>query len=171
LLPFKRAGRHFRFPAATAIGGGTSAGGKRFWLQGQTREREMSTSIPDDPSISTGTSAASLISAGRVQGTAVYNAKGDHLGHVEDIMLHKTSGKVAYAIMAFGGFLGIGERFHPLPWAVLDYDVDKEGYVVPLDRSTLQAAPSLGRGELGGDDAKWREPVHSYYDTPPYWGV
>jgi hypothetical protein len=124
-----------------------------------------------DPNISTGTSAASLISAGRVQGTSVYNTKGEHLGHVEDIMLHKVSGKVAYAIMAFGGFLGIGERYHPLPWSILKYDTSQEGYVVPLEGAQLEGAPSFERDELGGDDSAWRDPVHRYYDTPPYWGA
>lgn len=122
-------------------------------------------------SVSTGTSRHSLISAGRVQGTAVYNTKGEHLGHVEDVMIHKVTGKVAYAVMAFGGFLGIGERYHPLPWSMLDYDVRQDGYVVPLDRDKLQGAPSYGRDELSYNDEEWREPVHRYYDVPPYWGV
>jgi sporulation protein YlmC with PRC-barrel domain len=59
---------------------------------------------------------ASLISAGKVQGTNVYNTNGDSLGEVYDVMIDKLSGKVAYAIMSFGGFLGVGERYHPLPW-------------------------------------------------------
>lgn len=109
------------------------------------------------------------ISAGKVNGTNVYGADGDKIGHVEDVMLNKRTGSVAYAIMAFGGFLGIGERYHPLPWSVLNYDVDKEGYVVPLDKARLERAPSYSHDELGLDDRRWRESVSSYYNVPPYW--
>lgn len=130
-----------------------------------------SDSEPAHTSVSTGTAGHSMISAGRVQGTAVYNSKGEHLGHVEDVMIHKVSGKVAYAVIAFGGFLGVGERFHPLPWSMLDYDVKQEGYTVPLDRDKLQGAPSYERDAINDDDASWRDPVHRYYDVPPYWGV
>jgi hypothetical protein len=130
-----------------------------------------SADFADAPGGASATSPHALISAGRVQGTAVYNKKGEHLGHVEDLMIHKISGKVAYAVMAFGGFLGVGERFHPLPWSMLDYDPEQDGYVVPLDRDRLSGAPAYERNELSEDDAAWRESVHRYYDAPPYWGV
>jgi sporulation protein YlmC with PRC-barrel domain len=58
----------------------------------------------------------SLISAGKVQGTPVYNTDGESLGELYDVMIDKRSGRIAYALMSFGGFLGIGERYHPLPW-------------------------------------------------------
>lgn len=85
---------------------------------------------------------SSLISAGKVQGTPVYNPKGERLGSVEDVMIDKLSGVVAYAVLSFGGFLGIGDRHHPLPWQVLDYDTNHGGYVVDLDKETLKGAPS-----------------------------
>lgn len=109
------------------------------------------------------------ISADKVNGTDVYSTAGEKIGHVEDVMLNKRTGNVAYAIMAFGGFLGIGERYHPLPWSVLKYDTAKEGYVVPLDKSRLEKAPSYSEQELGPDDRRWREPVSTYYNVPPYW--
>src|SRR5881397_1907722 len=84
----------------------------------------------------------SLISAGKVKGTSVYNSNGDHLGTIHDIMIDKRRGTVAYAVMSFGGFLGIGEKYHPLPWKVLTYDTRQGGYVVDLDRSRLEGAPS-----------------------------
>ncbi len=65
------------------------------------------------------TTANPLIAGARVAGTDVYNAAGDHLGEIYDVMLDKLSGKVAYAIMSFGGFLGLGEKYHPIPWSVL----------------------------------------------------
>ena len=113
--------------------------------------------------------ADSLISADKVQGTDVYNSAGDHLGHIEDVMLHKVSGKVAYAIMAFGGFLGIGERYHPLPWSVLGYDVQRGGYVIPYDRERLESAPNYTLDEIGDREHDWRDRVHNYYGVAPYW--
>jgi hypothetical protein len=77
---------------------------------------------------------ARMISSEKVVGTPVYNRQDEHLGSVHSIMLDKVSGQVAYAVMSFGGFLGIGEGYHPLPWRVLTYDVDRGGYVVDIDR-------------------------------------
>src|SRR6478735_1698359 len=94
--------------------------------------------MPDVMEITSGT----LIAAEKVNGTNVYNPAGDKLGSVEDIMIDKVSGKAIYAVMSFGGFLGIGDKHHPLPWSSLKYDTQKEGYVVNLDKRTLEGAPS-----------------------------
>ena len=85
---------------------------------------------------------AALISAERVNGTDVYNPAGEKLGNVQDIMIDKVSGRAVYTVMSFGGFLGMGQKYHPLPWATLKYDTSKSGYVVNLDKATLEAAPS-----------------------------
>ena len=85
---------------------------------------------------------ASVISASKVTGTNVYNTDGDHLGEINDIMLEKRSGNIAYAVMSFGGFLGIGERYHALPWAALKYDTRQGGYVVGLTIDQLKEAQS-----------------------------
>lgn len=117
------------------------------------------------------TSAHHLITATRVNGASVFNPAGERIGHVEDLSIHKVTGQVIYALMSFGGFLGIGERFHPLPWSMLDYDTDKDGYVVPLDKSQIEAAPSLDRAELeelGAGDS-WRTRLFDYYG--PYGAV
>ena len=86
---------------------------------------------------------ASVISASKVTGTNVYNTEGELLGEIHDVMLDKRSAKIAYAIMSFGGFLGIGEQYHPLPWATLKYDTRQEGYVVGLTKEQLQGAPTF----------------------------
>ncbi|MBI2736363.1 MAG: PRC-barrel domain-containing protein [Rhodospirillales bacterium] len=88
-----------------------------------------------------------LINAERVEGTSVYNAQGDKLGSIDDIMLDKVSGKAIYAIMSFGGFLGIGEKYHPIPWSALNYDESKGGYVVNLDKQMLERAPTYDMDE------------------------
>lgn len=90
---------------------------------------------------------ARLIASDKVEGTSVYNMQGEKLGHVRNFMIDKYSGDVAYAVMSFGGFLGIGERYHPLPWRVLDYDTNMDGFVVDLDRSRLERAPNFGLDE------------------------
>jgi hypothetical protein len=85
-------------------------------------------------------------------------------------MIDKISGKVAYADMSFGGFLGIGDRYHPLPWEVLKYDTDAEGYVVDLDKKLLEGAPTHSRNEPANwEDRQWGRKVHDYYRVPPYW--
>lgn len=111
-----------------------------------------------------------LIGADRVAGTEVYNAAGDHLGEIHDVMIDKSSGKVAYAIMSFGGFLGLNEKFHPLPWNVLTYDTDKEGYVVPVTREQLEKAPMYDEsGAPDWNDREYGKRVHDHYGSSPYW--
>src|SRR3954463_13369408 len=82
-----------------------------------------------------------LISSQKVDGTAVYNRNGDRLGTVDHMMIDKYTGQVEYAVMSFGGFLGIGESYHPLPWRTLTYDTNMGGYVIDADRSRLERAP------------------------------
>jgi len=107
---------------------------------------------------------AELISADKVTGTSVYNAAGDDLGTIHDLMIDKRGGRVAYAVMSFGGFLGIGEKYHPLPWNVLTYDESKGGYNIDLTAEQLRSAPSYSSEEMlrfGGrtDDDR----VDTYY--------
>jgi hypothetical protein len=111
-----------------------------------------------------------LISAGKVEGTAVYNRTGDKLGTIDKIMIDKISGRVPYAVMSFGGFLGMGEGYHPLPWDVLDYDTRMGGYVVDLDAETLKGGPTYGPDEtVDWRDEAWNRRLHDYYGVPPYW--
>ena len=113
---------------------------------------------------------SALISANKVEGTTVKNAAGEKLGSIEEIMIDKRSGKVAYAVMSFGGFLGIGDRHHPLPWSVLNYDTNLEGYVVNLDKRVLEQAPAYGSDErVDLADEAYRKKIHDYYNVPPYW--
>ena len=108
-----------------------------------------------------------LISADRVQGTPVYDRDGEKMGHIEDVMLDKLSGRVVYAIMSYGGFLGAGERYHPLPWPMLHYDAERQGYVVPLAKESLDDAPVLGRAQIDDhDDLGWAEEVHTHFGLP-----
>ena len=104
-----------------------------------------------------------LIASNKVEGTAVYNRQGERLGSVYNFMVDKRSGQVAYAVMSFGGFLGIGEKHHPIPWEVLNYNEEEGAYVVDLDRDRLEKAPVYGRGEEPWSDRGYGERVRSYY--------
>ena len=86
-----------------------------------------------------------LISSTKVEGTAVYNRQGERLGTVSSFMVNKRTGQVAYAVMSFGGFLGMGKSCHPLPWHVLSYDTGRGGYVVDLDKERLAPRPATAR--------------------------
>jgi sporulation protein YlmC with PRC-barrel domain len=111
-----------------------------------------------------------LISADKVEGTNVMNPAGEKLGSIEDIMIDKRSGKVAYAVMSFGGFLGFGDRHHPLPWSMLKYDTNLNGYVVNLDKRILESAPAYGTDErVDLADEEYGRKLHDYYHVPPYW--
>ena len=118
-----------------------------------------------DTLITTGT----LIAADKVNGTNVYNPAGDNLGSIDDIMIDKVSGRAIYAVMSFGGFLGMGAKFHPLPWATLKYDAQKGGYVVNLDKEVLEGAPSYARDSEFTWTRDYGREVDSYYKTPSYW--
>ncbi len=114
--------------------------------------------------------SSTLIAADKVEGTAVYNPDGDNLGTVEEIMLDKIQGRVAYAVMSFGGFLGMGEKFHPLPWQALSYSKDKGGFVVSLSKEVLENAPAYSAEEADMLlDRRYEERVHSHYGAQPYW--
>lgn len=114
--------------------------------------------------------SGTLISAGTIRGTPVYNTDGETLGSVDDLMVDTETGRIVYALMSFGGFLGIGERIHPLPWAVLKYDKVRRGYVVPLTKAALVEAPNYGREDAPrfGERA-YEESIHDYYKTDRYW--
>jgi len=106
----------------------------------------------------------SLIAADKVQGTAVYDGDANKLGSIHNVMIDKRTGRVVYAVMSFGGFLGIGERYHPLPWQVLHYDTGLGGYVVNLSRDQLEHAPHYAADELRDfEDRAWGEKVRDYY--------
>ena len=104
-----------------------------------------------------------LIASDKVEGTAVYNRKGEHLGSVYNFMVDKITGKAAYAVMSFGGFLGIGEKYHPVPWDVLEYNVNMGGYVVDLDADQLNKAPTYSVDDWAWSDPAYGRRVHDYY--------
>lgn len=111
--------------------------------------------------------AGSLIAADSLVGASVFNTRSEKLGTLEHVMIDKASGQAIYAVLSSGGFLGIGQSYHPLPWSALRYDRQVGGYVADLDKSMLQAAPYFERL----DDFRWTEDyrrmVDRYYGARP----
>lgn len=108
-----------------------------------------------------------LIASSKVEGTPVFNRTGEQLGTVYNFMVDKVSGQVAYVVMSFGGILGIGESYHPLPWRALTYDTRLGGYVVDGDRDRLAEAPRYGADEDPFTDDEYGARVDAYYKTTP----
>ena len=114
-----------------------------------------------------------LILSSRVIGKPVFDGSGTRLGHVDDLSIEKVGGRVIYGILSFGGFLGIGEKFHPVPWSLLDYDIERDGFTVPLEPSVLKDAPTYDRAELrelgGASYRRYSDTIFAYYG--PYGAV
>jgi sporulation protein YlmC with PRC-barrel domain len=118
----------------------------------------------------TATGHTTAIRAKKVIGTAVEDQSGQKLGHVEDVVLDKRSNNIMFAVVSFGGVLGIGEKYHPIPWSVLDYDESEGAYVVSMSKDQLRAAPSDSLEALTKDDGQaYRDRAFDYYDAPRYW--
>lgn len=109
------------------------------------------------------TSTHDVISSDKVEGTKVYNGAGEKLGSIDDLMIDKQSGQVRYAVLEFGGFLGMGTDRYPLPWSMLRYDTVQDGYVVPLDKNTLESAPRYSVDDVPPYTREYSERVNSYY--------
>ena len=114
--------------------------------------------------ITESTETANLIGSDKVEGTAVYGADGNKIGSIDRVMIDKLSGKVSYAVLSFGGFLGIGDDHYPLPWQSLKYDTNLGGYVTGITEAELQNAPKYSND----NSWNWNDPtrtraVNDYY--------
>jgi hypothetical protein len=107
-----------------------------------------------------------LIASDKVAGTSVYDRSGNKLGSVSNLMLDKRSGQVAYAALSFGGFLGMGASYHPLPWNQLHYEPKQGGYVVDLTKEQLEGAPTYSDPhEARWDDPTYGRGIDDYYSS------
>ena len=113
-----------------------------------------------------------LIASDRVEGTVVRRPNGEKIGTIERLMIDKISGNVAYAVLSFGGFLGLGEKHLPLPWSKLDYDPAMSAYVLDIPDEELAKAPSYAADkEFDWGDRSQETALHDYYKARPYWGI
>ena len=122
--------------------------------------------------MTTSSGHTTAILASKVKGTTVYNEGGDKIGIVEDVVLDKKSNQIMFAALGFGGVLGMGEKYYPVPWSLLNYDEDKGGYVVPLSKDRLDQAPAYDLKDLTKHDGSLgtiREQSYSYYNVSRDW--
>lgn len=114
---------------------------------------------------------ANLIASDKVEGTPVRRSNGDKIGTIERVMIDKISGRVAYAVMSFGGFLGIGDDYRALPWSVLHYNTNLDAYEFNLTDDQLRGAPATDRSfyDRGVANRDWERRLHDYYRAAPYW--
>jgi hypothetical protein len=110
-----------------------------------------------------------LIGSDKVEGTDVYSAGGESIGSIERIMIDKISGKVAYAVMSFGGFMGIGEDYYPVPWSQLTYDTNLGGYRTNITKEQLDRAPKYSESTGWNWSRENDRRVYDYYRATPYW--
>ena len=115
--------------------------------------------------MTTATGHTQVIRAKKVIGTSVKNSAGEKIGQVEDIVLDKLSNNIVYAVVGFGGFLGMNEKYHPVPWSALDYVESEDSYVVPFSKDELKNAPadSLDKLTRGDGAASYATRANDYY--------
>jgi hypothetical protein len=112
---------------------------------------------------------SNLIGSDKVEGTDVYSASGESVGSIERVMIDKVSGKVAYAVMSFGGFMGIGEDYYPVPWSQLTYDTNLGGYRTNITKEQLDRAPKYTESTDWNWSRENDRRVYDYYRATPYW--
>jgi hypothetical protein len=110
-----------------------------------------------------------VTAASALEGETVINHKGDTLGEIEEIMLDVRSGRIAYAVLAVGGFLGIGEKYFAVPWRALTLDTDRDCFLLDVDKDTLADAPGFDKDHWPAmADENWAAKLHQFYGTKPY---
>ena len=109
-----------------------------------------------------------LMGANTLIGNDVYNHKDEDLGEIKEIMLGMASGKVAYAVLSFGGILGMGEKLFAVPWAALTLDTENKRFILKVDKDTLKDAPGFDKDNWPDmADASWTKKIHTYYGIEP----
>ncbi len=120
--------------------------------------------------MTTSSGHTTAIRATKVLGTKVQDPAGTKIGEVEDVILDKQSNHIMFAVLSFGGFLGVSEKYHPVPWSTLDYDEKEKSYVVSFTKELLQAAPVGSVEELTKNDGlNFRDRTYAYYKAERYW--
>jgi len=129
----------------------------------------MAPSLSMQPDISA-REVGSLIGSDKVEGTPVYRSNEDRVGTIKRIMIDKHTGKVGYAVMSFGGILGIGDAYYPIPWSLLTYNEKLGGYEVNITEDQLKGAPQLRDQDDWNYEGRQRESeLLDYYGSHPYW--
>ena len=111
-----------------------------------------------------------IMAASSFEGETVVDAQGENIGEIEEIMLDVRSGRIAYAVMSVGGFLGIGEKYFAVPWHALTMDTDNHRFILDIDKERLRNAPGFDKEHWPTmADPRWAGDLHAYYGSRPYW--
>lgn len=114
----------------------------------------------------------SAISAGTLTGDTVRNRADEEIGKVEEIMIDRGSGRVAYVVLSAGGFLGLGDKFFAIPWDMVEVDTARHGVIVDIDKETVENAPGFDKDNWpDSSDLSWLNEVYEFYRHVPYWAV
>jgi len=133
----------------------------------ETLQRESAVATVGSPR---GDSTRRVLSAGTLAGDRVRNSEGDDLGTVEEIMIDLESGRVAYVVLSFGGFLGIGDKLFAVPWDALRLNTDNHEFILDVDKQVLENAPGFDKDNWPDmADVNWATGIHSHYGREPYW--
>jgi len=113
---------------------------------------------------------AGLLSGNRLSGCKVENSAGEALGKIEDLIIDEEQGRIVYALLSFGGFLGLGNKLFAFPWPALHHDRVEKKVILDVDKEALKNAPGFDRDSWPDmADRSWGARIHSYYNTRPYW--
>ena len=113
-----------------------------------------------------------VMAASSFEGETVVNPAGETLGEIEEIMLDVRGGRIAYAVMSVGGFLGIGEKYFAVPWQALTMDTDNKRFILPVDKERLKNAPGFDKDHWPAmADQRWAGDLHTFYGIKPYWEI
>jgi sporulation protein YlmC with PRC-barrel domain len=113
-----------------------------------------------------------VLSASTITGDTVRNPQGEDLGRIEEIMLDMASGRISYAVLSFGGILGMGSKLFAIPWSALQLDADNKCFVLDISREKLENAPGFDKDNWPSmADNQWASQIHSYYGSRPYWEI
>lgn len=111
-----------------------------------------------------------LLSAGTLSGDKVKNTAGEDLGKIEEFMIDLDTGRIAYAVLSFGGILGMGNKLFAIPWQALKVDTEDHSFLLNVPKETLENAPGFNKDNWPDmSNVEWGTKVHSYYGYEPYW--
>ncbi|MBY4692595.1 PRC-barrel domain-containing protein [Burkholderia latens] len=126
--------------------------------------------IVGDTGRSSGGPGPDVMAAGTLEDDRVLTIDGDDIGKVTNIMLDVRAGRIAYAVVSSGGFLGIGDKLLAVPWSLLTLDVERRCFVLPVPTERVRAAPGFDKDHWPAmADPGWAEAVHAYYGASRYW--
>lgn len=111
-----------------------------------------------------------LVKTDEIIGVNVINTQDEDLGEIKELVIDKLSGHVVYAVLSFGGFLGLGDKYFALPWKALNYDLNKDAFILNVSKEQLKNAPGFDKDHWPDmSDRTWESRIYKFYSIKPYW--